>query len=506
MLRPLTRAQRWALAGCGLAVVLFSALRFDGPASGYWDTYITAPAMLMTGQRVELTRIDGSPRFEYTLQGKLPDDTYDPSPTGFGIASKDQRIGAAVLFGAPFALFNLAAFRWGFAAAWLVSFLFAFLALRRLTGGFGVPLTGALILVLNPFSLYLDRLNGNLLGLAILCFLFFLLSEERPVWWLAGLVYGLLGGIRNEAIVLAPMMLALMYSKNRAWRGRALDLAAFTGAALLAILPVLLWNRFAYGQMIIHPSQVAHLAGFRPTFAHSFLGAEFEFNGLLNAPFHDRLVRTPHFAFPTMLLWPLVTLRCLGLALAALVPIGVGVLLRERRLEAGVLLYWYLIVLLLFLFQENWEELKMTFLALHLFPLVAFVTAGLRWVLRAWNDWRTWSQVAFAAVILALLAYAAGHLEAPADERWYRRFPHAARNESGLHELPEELRKDWQFFHTRETRAEVVRERRALTRPMPWPQLYRPLHFADGDDLSRMIREPVTRELRTLAVWSYIYE
>ena len=503
---PLSRRQRWLLGLLAILVMLFSAARFDGPARGYWDTYITVPAMFMTGQPVDLHRIDGTPRYDVRLQGRVPDDTYDPRPGGFGIASEDQRIGTAILFAAPFSLGNLAAFRWGYAATWGVLFLFSFAGMRRLVGGFWLPLGGALLLVLNPFSLMLDRLNGNLFGLAILAFLWVLLTEPRPCWWLIGLVYGILGGIRNEAIIVAPMLLAFLVRDRRSWRRFLPAFGAFFAAALAAILPVLLWNRFAYGQMIIHPSQVSHLEGFRPTFPHSFLGLEFQFNGLLNVPFHDTLVRTPHFAFPTFLLWPLITILVLGVPLAALGAIGAVVLARRRPFEGAMLAFWYLVVYALFMFQENWEELKQTFMALHLFPLAVFVAAGARWLADGWQRRRSWFAWGAACAVLALGVHLAGRLEVPVDDRWYVRFPHAARNDSGLAELPDERRKDWHFFYTRETPAEVARQKERLATPSAFPASYLPFVAPPGGVLDRIASEPFTRTLRTLAVWSYIYE
>lgn len=509
------------MGGLLAVVFVFSLLRFDGPTRGYWDTYITVPAMFMTGQRVELTRIDGTPRYEYELAGRVPDDTYDPRPGGFGIASKDQRIGTCILFGAPFALFAMAAFRWIYAAFWALLALFSFLSIRRLVTppapqaaaapgragapDFWVPLLGAVVLVFNPFSLYLDRLNGNLFGLVLLTFLFFLLQERRPAWWLIGLAYGLVGGIRNEAIIVAPLFVAFLWAKRAGWPGFLKDFAVFGATAFVGILPVLVWNDYAYGEMLIHPSQVAHLEGFRPTFPHRFFGAEFAFNGLLNWPFHDRLVRTPHFGYPTSLLWPLVTVKSLGVLLAAAGAVGAVVLARRRRLEGWSLLYWYLIVYALFLFQENWEELKQTFMALHLFPLAAFVALGAAWVAER-------RYLARAAVVLAVAAalaagvFSARWLDAPADDRWYVRFPHAARNDAGLAELPENLRKDWHFFYTRETPAEVERERTALATPSPLPALYRPFEPPIAANWAKLPKEPFQREHTTLAIWSYIYE
>jgi hypothetical protein len=539
--QAMTRLQQQILGVCLLAVFVFSLVRFDGPSRGYWDTYITVPAMFMTGQPVELVRTDGAPRFDYELKGRIPDDTFDPSPKGFGISSKDQRIGAGILFAAPFAILNLAAFRWGYALCWTLLFLFAFLSLRRLYpprgepkdpsvpdhADFNAPLFGALLLVFNPFSLYLDRLNGNLFGLAILVFIFFLSTERRPHWWLIGLVYGLAGGVRNVAIILAPMLLAYMWWSSGGWgrlgqelqqdtsetgvprwRTFARNLSLFTLFAFVAILPVLLWNQYAYGAMLIHPSQVPHLQGWRPTFPHSFFGSEFQFNGLLNWPFHDRLVRTPHFGYPTSMLWPLVTVQSLGVVIAALVPVGVAHLFGRHRRDTLALLYWYLAYYGLFFFQENWEELKQTFMALHLFPLAAFAGAGLLWVLDCPRLRRRWVTVGVLACAIAVAVLSARLVEAPVDERWYYRFPHAGRNDSGLTELPEERRKDWHFFYTKETAEEIERERRVLATPCPLPAFYRPFHFGSGEGsvLERVAREPFERELKTLAVWSYIYE
>ncbi len=504
------RHERIAILVLSALIFLFSGLRFDGPSRGYWDTYISVPAMFMTGQPVDLHRIDGTPRFTYLLQGRVPDDTYDPAPGSYGIASEDQRIGTAILLAAPFALFNLAAFRWGFAAAWTVVFLFGCLSFRRLVlpspRAGPLAIAAALVLVLNPFSLYIERLNGNLFGLAGMAFLWWLTTDEHPRWGLAGLVYGILGGIRNEAIVIAPLFLVLMWAATRRGAPFAKAFVAFVAAAFAGILPVLFWNDFAYGTALIHPSQVERLQGFRPTFLHHFMGSEFAFNGLLNWPFHDDLVRTPHFAYPTFLLWPLVTAKALGVVLLSAAVLGAGVLVRRRPLHAALLLFWYGIVYALFMFQENWEELKQTFMALHLFPLGAFLVAGMGWIAERSAGWSRWGAVGALSLALAVGVWSARLLDVPADERWYVRFPHAAANESGLAELPEALRKDWQYFYTRETTVEVQRERMHLATPSVLPASYRPIHWPDAEDLRSIAGEPFRKDLRTLAIWSYIYE
>jgi hypothetical protein len=60
----------------------------------------------------------------------------------------------------------------------------------------------------------------------------------------------------------------------------------------------------------MHSSQFNAFEGFRPTFPHSLGPWTFEFNGLLNVPFHHSWTRTPHFPFPiylVALLLPVVT-------------------------------------------------------------------------------------------------------------------------------------------------------------------------------------------------------
>ena len=52
-------------------------LRFDGPAKGYWDTYITAPAMFMNRQPVDFVLKDGSPAWDVQLDFRTSD--YIPS-------------------------------------------------------------------------------------------------------------------------------------------------------------------------------------------------------------------------------------------------------------------------------------------------------------------------------------------------------------------------------------------------------------------------------------------
>ena len=97
-------------------------------------------------------------------------------------------------------------------------------------------------------------------------------------------------------------------------------------------------------------------------------------------------------------------------------------------------------------------------------------------------------------------------MELPEDTRWYVRFPHAATNDAGLERLPQERRKDWHFFYTREAPGEADAERARMTAPSPLPQLYRPFNRPVKGAWGRILDEAGETHLRTLAIWSYIYE
>ena len=62
-----------------LGTFVFGLFRFDGPAKGYWDTYITAPAMFMNTVPVQFVLKDDSPAFDPQLEGKLPWDLVGPN-------------------------------------------------------------------------------------------------------------------------------------------------------------------------------------------------------------------------------------------------------------------------------------------------------------------------------------------------------------------------------------------------------------------------------------------
>ena len=487
-----------------LLVAVVAVLRFDGPAACYWDTYITAPAMHMAAAPIDFVLRDGSEPDDYTLSGRLPDDLLDPDT--FGIITKDQRLGAGMTAAPAFAAFGLSGFRLLHGALWGLIALGGFLAARALLPA-PWALGAAALLSLNPFSLSLNRLNPNVFALAAGVLLLALLlrrGEGRALGpaALAGLLYGLIGNIRPEAVVAAPAFVLGLWWLAPGWALRRLALAS--AVALLAISPTLLWSAWAFGDPLIHSSQYAGFEGFRPTFHHELLGWSFEFNGLLNWPFHDTVVRTPHFPVPTFVLVFLQTLATWGSLLLAAALLGWGELLRSAhtRRGAAVLLGWSLPLFVLLLPHENWDELKMTYLLLALPGLALPAAAGLRWMGR-----RPRRLVALAALtaLLSGLAMAGRFVDVPVDQRWYVRFPGAATNNSGIELLRGAQRRDWEFFHTRETPRELELEAARLFRGNVLPARRWPDEVSWGESLDLLVEQLGQRELRVLAVWRYIY-
>ncbi|MDP8255007.1 MAG: hypothetical protein P9M14_04605 [Candidatus Alcyoniella australis] len=478
-----------ALAICGLFYSMFA-----GWARGYWDTYIIAPAMFCAGQPVDFLDAHGEQRWQIELDNRLPHDLVDMQ--SYGLISKDQRIGSGITTGPLFKLFGLEGFRLFYASLAGLAFALGFSLLWRTGLDFGTAYFFALLFPLNGIYGSLDLLNPNAIGMVGLTLVLLFLIKEDSSALVAGAMFGALGGVRNVAIIFAPVMLILLLRRKRRWR----DLLLFGLAAAALIAPYLAWNRFAYGGMLVHPTQHPGLEGFRPTFEHNLLGWRFQFNGLFNWPLAETLIRTPHYPFPNWLHLPLTLLKGFGLLLLTLIVPGVaGLWQRSRSLFAAVALA-VVTFMLIFGVQENWEELKTTFLALVLPFLIVLMAHGGAWLSAAPRKRLVGWYIA-PALLIAALSAACVFVDLPADQRWYERFPRAAHNDSGLECLPEGLRNTHWFFATRECEREIEDQRLWLARPYLLP---RPaIAFTPRAELLRDTW--FERELLVEDVWSSIY-
>lgn len=491
-------------------IAVIAVVRFVGPAVGYWDTYVTAPALHVAGQSIDFVLRDGTPQVVYELDRALPDDLVDRGT--FGIITKDQRLGAGVVSSPAFTAFGLAGFRLLHGALWGLIALAGCLVGRAVlhSGSWGLAV-GAM-LCLNPYAWAMNRLNPNVFAVAAGMLILAVLTRERPVHdrglgaaALVGLLFGAVGNVRPELIVVAPAIAwGLLRLGGPAEGGqRHLGRFAVAGiAAAIAITPTLLWNGYAFGDALVHSSQFGDFEGFRPTFEHRFVGA---FNGLLNWPFHDAIVRTPHFPLPVFLLAPAQAVMTWGALLLALGGLGA---LRMGRSPNGILLaLWFVPAFLLLLPHENWDELKMTYALLYQPALAIWVVAGLREAVRllAVGDAPRLGGLVTAVLFLALGARALAGIQVPLDERWYVRFPGAAANGSGIALLTDEPRRGWELFHTRESPEELAIERARYARGNVLPARYWEHEPDWSDGVTALGRELGERELRLLAVWYYIY-
>lgn len=496
------------LAGC---VAVVAVLRFEGPAIGYWDTYITAPAMHAAGTPIHFELRDGSPLLEYELAGRIPNDLADRET--FGIISKDQRLGAGLVASPWFTWFGLGGLRLLHGLTWGLVALGGCLLGRAVLGA-GLPaLAVGALLALHPYAWAMNRLNPNVFALASGVLILAVLARSRHgrgygAAAVVGVLYGAAGNVRPELVLAAPAVFwGLLHLGSRAESPatHATRLAIAGGAALACVLPSLLWNGYAFGDALVHSSQYNDFEGFRPTFPHRFFGTTFSFNGLLNWPFHTEVVRTPHFPLPIFLLAPAQMAMTWGTGLLAIAVLG------ARRLglspHGGLLLCWFLPMFALLLPHENWDELKMTYALLYTPPLAVWIAGGARELAHAVRA-RRWGPVlavASMALVLSGGARLLDRVQVPLDERWYVRFPGAAVNGSEIPLLTDDLRRGWELFHTRETNQELAIERARFSRGNLAPARYWQ-HEPNWEDGARSLhRELGERELRVLAVWYYIY-
>ncbi len=375
----------------GLAALLIgfgvSFLTYRGPFTGYWDTYIAVPAALLTGDAVEYVDEAGTPLYRARAPERLPRDLVQPDT--FGLATNDQGLGGGVHYSLPFLALGRAGLRFGHALGLTLTAGLIWLAARRLllemrrgAGGSSslgageewVALAAGLLVAWNPMTLALATLNAGLPSMLLIALLFLLfLHPDRP-WFVAGIAFGVLGGIRDMSILFIPAVAFWLLSDERRWRAWTL----FGAGALLGILPILVWKDFAFGSPLADPTQFADHRGFRPFFPHRILGHEFLFNGLLNFPFHEQWVRTPHFPFPTVVTLPLVFVRCFGTVLCAAALVGAGRLLRLRPRIGTFTALWFVLFFLFLAPQENWEELKGSTIVLMFVPWGLWIACGLQ--------------------------------------------------------------------------------------------------------------------------------
>ncbi|MFH1045345.1 MAG: hypothetical protein V1727_00085 [Candidatus Omnitrophota bacterium] len=412
-----------------------------------------------------------------------------------GISSKDQRLGGAIIFTPWYLLFNIFGFRFFFAISGVLIAIFALLISQLLFKNFYLSVFSAVIAALNSYILSINNLNPNILGLMIISILLYLLLEDTPNGLIIGLVYGTLGGIRNESILFLP---AIIYKLLISSPGKGRNITLFFLGSLLAIAPILYWNQYAFGNPFMHPTQFPSLGGFRPVFAHRFLFWKFDFNGMLNYPFYHKIIRTPYFSFPTFLLLPLTLASSLGILMFSLIFTGALNLFKRRRQLFIFLMLWFLPMYLLLSVQENWSNLKMTFLLMLISPIIIFIAAGIEDLFSKGKLKSRLTSLILLSIAVFFLIRSLASSDFEADQRWYERFPRAVEGKN-ISYIGDDLRTK------KEDPAELLDQKRILTQGNLLPKLDK-----TGIDLLKKIQiikqETKQKGITVVDIWKYIYE
>jgi hypothetical protein len=412
-----------------------------------------------------------------------------------GISPKDQRLGGAIIFTPWFIFFNIFGFRLFFALSAVIIAIFVFLAAQLLFKKFSISLFSAIAAVLNSYILSINNLNPNLIGMMFISILLYLLLKESPGGFVIGLVYGTLGGIRNEAVLFFP---AIIYRIFVSSDKRMREITLFTLGTIITILPILYWNYYAFGDPFMHPTQFPGLGGFRPVFEHRFLFWKFDFNGMLNYPFYHKAIRTPYFAFPVFLLLPLALISSLGIILSAFIFIGAVNLFKKHRQVFIFIMLWFVPMYLLLSVQENWSNLKMTFLLMYLNPLLIFMAGGIEGLIAQGALLKRITRVTILTIILFSMVKLCYLLNFEVDERWYARFPRAVKGVN-ISYIGDDLRTK------KENPLDIIAQKKNLTEGNLLPRLYKGKINIPAK-LVTIKRETKQRDITVVDIWKYIYE
>ncbi len=279
-------------------------------------------------------------------------------------------------------------------------------------GGQGSGWIGMVMLSLNPYVLRIPLIDENLVTLAFCAALVPWLMLRRAPWLQLGVIAGLVLGMRHIMVLAMPAILLACWLDGRSAR----KLALFAGVTLLATIPWHLHHYLAMGSIFRFES----FSQMPPT-PHDFGFGTVMWNGLLNWPFHDHVVRTPHNPYPTFAMWPLYLVDHLGAALSAAAVIGVAVGVMRSRADAAVWALFFALPMAALLPQENWDYPNKMNVVLILFwsPMV-WTVDGFR-ALRTEVTHRSWP-IPMLALLIMTATVAGGEAisdwRVPADTRY----------------------------------------------------------------------------------------
>ncbi len=231
---------------------------------------------------------------------------------------------------------------------------------------------GMAFLALNPYVTFIPRLDENLLTLAFATALVPFLARLGSSWLVGGTLFGLVVTMRHCLLPAILAMGAVLVTAPRRMRA----IGAFLAAFVVVTIPENLHHLLAMGSLLRFETNNK-----LPPFPYQFLGFDFQWPGLMNWPFLEQVIRTPHNPFPNFLLWPLNVADHLGLILTALMLLGFVAIWARSRTQALFWLLWSAPVVAGLAVQENWDYANKVGVILIVFGAVAaWVVAGAAFV------------------------------------------------------------------------------------------------------------------------------
>lgn len=364
----------------------------------------------------------------------LPDFVFDRD--AFLLWNAGQREGMIFVLAPWLALFQFLGFRVCFAFSHLVVAGASYILTRRLLGSRWLALAVLLGASLNPSMLRMTAVDDNLLAVAVGALALAWLLRRPAAWFWLMLPYGLFLGIRHEALLTLPALLAFAWRLPEGLRGRRVMLREVALGLPLFLLPNLIYHGAMFASMgTLYESFVP----WGQRFPHSFLGLHFSLRGLLGWPFAP-LARSAYGAFPNLVQFPLALAGGLGLLGWALLPAGARWLWRHHRPFLWLGIGWFVPFMALLLVQGNWTEAdKMGIPNTVLTPVLVMMAAGALWIWGApAGRARRMAGVGGVLLMLTLAVLGLGRVRAPADPRGFGMRPFYIPEEFPIASLPEQ--------------------------------------------------------------------
>jgi len=388
-----------AVVAVSLLLGAGGALRFSDAALPPENSCIYSAALIATGHRDEGTNL--------LLENP-----------------EDARLGNTGVIAGFLAVYRQAGYRALHGVCALLLALGGFALGRTVGGSAAWGWGGLLLLSLNPYVLGMPQPDENLIALAWATPALVLLARAKPPWLVAGALLGLALTMRHVLVLGAPAAFALALMDPRRTRAVGRLTAGLLGTTAMAHLHHLL----ALGSVLRFESNDQF-----PRFEYELLGFSFGWEGMVNWPLHDVLVRTPHNPLPLLLAWPAYLADQFGLLLMAAAAVGaVASWWADRRL-ALLLLGWFAPTYAMLALQESWDfPNKMGVLLILLTPVVAWTLLGVQAAARRPKLEGAATVVLATAAWLLVPAIPTGGDGVPADGRYFAAFPEAPHESSAL--------------------------------------------------------------------------